>query len=404
MLTVVILASLLLQSTCVIFPKAFADAEVTGSYSLNIYVVCLSGVNASGVENMSRVKDGVVEAAKVSVIDYMADWNYYEMNVTAHVYVVTDWVAYKLLVEFGSGVVIINAHGEVLPVPSGYSREEWVDKIAYAMLYRDVTWTHIAGYPFSKVFYQSSGIVQWGVDGFKRLMNHINRGAVECFNPIPPGSNAGLTGAAAFNVGASYGFLPSSSEIGIPLNGSYFDDYMALSLYEDGYNGISYCSAAVIKFAESDETLNFGFYVHLSWGSQTFDSHFSSIDCDAGYVVGAAAIWENVMKTASLNAIQEAEQAVNDARQSGRTKGLAEAVDTLGQAKNEAVKCDWVGGSRTVLPLAWYARIFAEQAVIPGLLDVYGLHFTVLAILGAIVVGGFAIRRRNNGHNPDKVD
>jgi hypothetical protein len=379
-------------------PSGFVRAAEAESYSVDVYVVCLDGVSVSGVENVSRVVEGVLEAAEVDAISYMADWSYYEVGADAHVYVVTDWVAYRLLVEFGSNLTIINAHGEVLPVPSGYAKEEWVDKIAFAMACRSVTWAHTAGYPFSKVFYQESGIEEeWGVDGFKRLMSHINRGDAVCSNPIPPGPKAGRTGEADGQLLTSYVGMPFSVDIGMPLNGSYFEDYIALSLYEYNYDETPYCSGAILKFAGSNVTYDFGFYIQLSWGSETYGSNFSGKDVDAGYVAGAAAMWENVMKAMALNAIREAEQAVENAKNEGRTSGLNEAIDMLNKAKSNALQCNWVGSYHySAIPPAWYAKIYAEQAYTPNFLEAYGLHLTILGIIGATFVGSFAIRRRNN--------
>jgi hypothetical protein len=134
-------------------------ATETATLPVNVYVVCLEGVNARGVGNMSRVLNGVLKASTPIGNPYqrIRRWTgeervisaFYselvleEIPINVSVTAVMDWTAYRILVEYASNVIIVNAHGEILPVPSGYSWNGWVNKIAQAMLNHRVTWVHL---------------------------------------------------------------------------------------------------------------------------------------------------------------------------------------------------------------------------------------------------------------------
>ena len=76
--------------------------------------------------------------------------------------VVTSWITYKNVIIYNAGVIIVNTHGQILPVPNGYTKEDWVDKISEAMLTRRVTWVHVAGYPFYYVKHENGVSEIWG--------------------------------------------------------------------------------------------------------------------------------------------------------------------------------------------------------------------------------------------------
>jgi hypothetical protein len=108
---------------------------------------------------------------------------YGEIPINVSVTVITDWTAYKILVEYGANIIIVNAHGETIPIPSGYTEKEWMGKIAEALLYRNVTWVHTAGYPFRYYWHQKTGRGVWEEEGFKILTSNIGKNNVTCWPP-----------------------------------------------------------------------------------------------------------------------------------------------------------------------------------------------------------------------------
>lgn len=142
-----------------------SDEDVLDVY---VYVLCLDRVSASGVDNMSRVVEGAVRACQVDKIHYWnGEWRPLglvyepvsdEVNVTVRVANVTSWDIYRNVLETSHNAIIVNAHGEIIPIPAAYTKEEWVDEIADAMAYRNVTWVHTAGYPFFRVWYHNDEV------------------------------------------------------------------------------------------------------------------------------------------------------------------------------------------------------------------------------------------------------
>jgi hypothetical protein len=292
-----------------IFTFSLPSSVKASAGNVKVYILQLSGIGGwvyGGSYNISKVKEGAICALQPSMVDHRPNeilWVHPMYGTSIPFYsinyeVVTSWSQYKNIIMDEKEAIVINTHGEAIPIPSPYD-EDWIDGIAWAMYTHRLTWVHTTGYPFYVAVYENGSSTTLGADGFKRLMSHINRGDAECFNPIPPGSNAGLTGAAEEQLHIGYKRMPTSMDNGNPLNGSYFDDYMALSLYEDGYNGISYCSAAVIVFANpgkrfdptsfTDNPYGFGVYVHV--GTLNTYNGSGNSDFDRGYIGAAGAIW-----------------------------------------------------------------------------------------------------------------
>ena len=135
LLSIIVTSSLLMTG---ITPKALAEAG-----SAKVYIICLSGVPGWSFPNQTvdiqKVKDGAIhalspkESTGIPLVHpkYGNTPPFYSVTY----YVVTDWVLYKNIIESYKGVIVINTHGEILPVPSGYSTPaDWVDKIADAFL------------------------------------------------------------------------------------------------------------------------------------------------------------------------------------------------------------------------------------------------------------------------------
>nr|NIU80645.1 hypothetical protein [Candidatus Bathyarchaeota archaeon]NIV67260.1 hypothetical protein [Candidatus Bathyarchaeota archaeon] len=299
-------------------------------------------------------------------------------------------------------VVVVNAHGEIIPVPSSYSREGWTDKIAEAMLTRRVTWVHTAGYPFYHAWYEGAGDKEtpaWGAAGFKRLMSAINLGDVTCWPPGEETVKVDITRNAETNLLA--GGWPDLHrcffvERGRPLNGSHFQEYLALPLW-----GAEYYPGAVIRYPSSN-TSNFGFYAHVGT-NRTYDLDQVATDRDLfrGYAAAAAAIYTVGGRLAAEDSLAKAVKAITAAEEEGRTRGLEEARALLKEAWNEYYKPDYIGRT-SADSLAHKAEEASEEAVKPSFLESYG-PLTLGAVV-AVIAGIVIVRwRRNSKKNEDRT-
>jgi len=368
-----------------LLPVKLTRASDRLASSLKVYVVALNDVATYRVENLSEVVEGVFEAAavnKTSVSLGEDGWMEVEFHVVSDV--VTEWVGYKVLIEFGADVIIVNAHGEYLPVPAGYSKEEWVGKIADAMLNRQMTWVHVGGYPFYHVQYQNGEIETWGEKGFQELMSYVGKSNVDCRAPASL-YYADLSGAASY-LDISWGLgSVRYAMTNAPLKRNDFKDLLIFDIYSIGpIDDVIYFPGAVIRFSLPNQTSNFGFYVHL--GTWQF-AHFpykedtENIDFYMGYVATAAAIWSEVgFSTYMLyHCVPED---IETANATGRTEGLDQAESLLQQA----IAAYEQGKYKTAIALAYQAREVARSAVKPiDYLVVYGPYAFIFGIVGLVV-------------------
>lgn len=377
-----------------------------GEVDIRLYVIALDDVGGYGVGNVTRTVEGAFFASRRNVTRCLIrgpppEWEFGEIKININVTVINGWDGYKEIVETCSKAIIVNAHGETIPVPAGYSKENWVDKIAEAMLQRSVTWVHTAGYPFYYYHHQQSGEGEWGGEGFKRLMSHIGKNNVTC-GFIYPWMEKDLIDihiGAEQELGRDWSALANAVrvQIGKPLNGSQFKDRLVMSIWgvERGY-----ITGAIIKFTNTFNTYNFGFYVHIGTYN-TYDYKATSSNdppTDSDYYRGlagaAAAIWARAWHLAAQNAILDAEASIAKAENEGRTKGLDNAKQLLQNAKNiltaENGKLGdllhqyyhiWASNSFGIVILrAYAARDAADNAVKPSFIEAHTLPLTILAI------------------------
>lgn len=211
--------------------------------------------------------------------------------------VVSDWDVYETIIESYKDVIVVNTHGEVVPVPSGFGGLSWLDEIAEAMLERHIIWVHIAGYPFYYGWRQGSTEKEtWGEGGFKRVMSHINKGDVTI--PILSGNEVDTLTTDARNAlsSSSCGWDTGNFEEASrdrPLRESDFKSYTILKIWgeQDYYTG------AVVAFVKPNERFspnarNFGAFVHVGT-NQIFDLYGNSMDKDywRAHAGVAAAVW-----------------------------------------------------------------------------------------------------------------
>ncbi len=280
----------------------------------NVYIICLNNVptNDSWVDDFQSVKDGAIDACMLQgthiqfsvprahpkrSVDYPP---YYE----ATPYVVTSWSQYASIITSYSEVIVVNTHGQYLPVPSGYTKEQWVDKIADAMLNRRLTWVHVGGYTFFRVWYQQTGTgEEWGEQGFKQLMNHINKGDVD-LSPYPYSEDErASTLLGDQQIGLNWydrdgrpitGYAEAT--LGKPLKIGDFKEYLILPIFEYG----EFWTGAAIAFAKAGarytDEHGCGAYVHIG-ARYLYLSNGSALDADygRGFIGTAAALWAESM-------------------------------------------------------------------------------------------------------------
>ncbi|MEM0007912.1 MAG: hypothetical protein QXR89_06585 [Candidatus Bathyarchaeia archaeon] len=372
-----------------------------GVADVRVYVVMLDGVDAHGVNNVSRAVKGVLEAANQSTITWprfpggpLVPYGRALLNVEC--LLVNSWDWYRDIVEVGSNIVIVNIHGETIPIPRGYSKEGWVDKIAEAMIYRNITWVHTVGYPFYYYQSQSGEWAEWGEEGFKRLMAHMGKENVTCRPPGYPDVKIYLSLGNEF--GDNWVYLLSHAffaERGNPLNGSMFSDCSLREIWgvRDGY-----LTGAVLRFNKPDNPKSFGFYVHIGT-RKTFNPDGGETDGDfvRAYVGAAAAIYMNAYKQIVEQQISRAEEAIRRAESEGRTKGLSEAKQLLAGAIEHFNRL----GSISIIMSDFVEPAIktATKAEKPSFVETYAKHLTILGIIGLLTASMIIKRVRNKMRN-----
>ena len=290
-------------------PAVKADAG-----KAKVYIVCLPsplyGLTFNETQyDPTETRDGAIHALEFKE-DYKLPGAHPKLGKSPPFYridynVVNDWGTYKSIIESSSymDIIVINTHGEITPVPTGYTREEWTDEIGEAMLKRRVTWVHTAGYPFYYVWYQGASDKEtpaWREAGFKRLMGHINKSDVDCWpsksqtNPEPLTRHAEPTLHDAWDF-----YFIRKVQLGRPLKASDFKNYTIMPIWGSPNELMA---GAVIAFVKPSERFDpryhhcFGAYVHVGT-NQTFDGDGNPTPrCDywRGYAGAAAAIWTEV--------------------------------------------------------------------------------------------------------------
>jgi hypothetical protein len=268
-----------------------------------VYIICIPEVGGWTFPelpyNPAETRDGAIFALKFTEkkqiphihSNYGKDPSYYSVSYS----VVTTWTYYKTIVESYEDIVVINTHGEILPVPYPYPKEDWVDEVAEAMLARRLIWVHTAGYPFNYTWTQGDDTKElWGENGFKNLMSNINLPNVNC-NPIRPENELEeLTYDATNYLSGWESFASKSYQVshGRPLKASDFANNLVFSIW----GAVDYYTGAVIAFLKPSQRMlgtNFGAYVHIGT-TYTYDENGIPVNNShywRGYVGAAAALW-----------------------------------------------------------------------------------------------------------------
>jgi hypothetical protein len=409
------------------------------TYDLQVFVVALDGVSHHGVNST----DSILRAAYDTRSKLNESWHgldhgesfciqsgiwppvllpgpsiYCGIRVNIAINEVDDWAFYETVVKFVPNAIVINAHGETLPVPSGYSWQGWIDNIAEAMLFRNLTWVHTAGYPFQYAWLQDSGEIFLNETGFQQLMMHIGKPNITCWPERPEEE---LVDESMDNpiIGSSLEVAHNYQvSLGRPLKASDFERWQIKQSW-----GAEYFPIATVRFTSSqEETEHFGFYVHIGTYN-TYDEIGVPTRYEPDYVrgqIGASlALWFVAGRTVALETISNAERAIAQAEAEGRTKLsnfqfryiFDEYIDkegngTIGDAKSllenarSIYSRSWYLGSFMAFPSAMLAEDAATSAVKPNFTETYG--FAILATCAAVAgtgiigTGGLYIRRKRN--------
>jgi len=166
---------------------------------VDVYIVMIPDVPMSSVSDMHAVRQGVETACIVKPLVHLDIWKgltYLEVvDVPTYQYII-EHPDYVRPIGFcgESGIIVVNAHGEVFPVPSGIDRDLWLDTISLAAQKKGLTWVQVGGYPF---YYNSSGLnmkTEVGISGFQRFLQRIlGRNDIDC-SPNQEGYDVPLGG------------------------------------------------------------------------------------------------------------------------------------------------------------------------------------------------------------------
>jgi hypothetical protein len=309
-------------------------------FPLKVYVLNLSGVGNYHFSNHSDLIDGVISAVQINsgqseVKEFkfnLEPWGEVvaKLNVNVSCVMVEDWTTYRRVIESDSNAIVVDTYDEFLPVPDGYLKEAWADRIADFMLNRWGTWVHAGGYPFYRVWFQNGTQSVWGEAGFQRLMSHIGKGNATCYSRNAEGVYPPATVESDF----TYGFklIPDYwAEYCLPGNPLLYDDFGDLDLFPLFTSGFVSGGAfhAAIRFSPNTTSFNFGVYVHLgTWKFRDYYGESKRPAAFAGFLGTAVAILQDYSSLKKLYGREgnSASEAILRAQSEGRTIGLPGAL------------------------------------------------------------------------------
>lgn len=356
-------------------------------FPLYVYALSLPDVGNYRASNNSAIVEGVKQATKIypkgsqikELHIFLDNHLIMKLNVSISFNLVDRWEAYKALVEPANNTIIVNTHDEYLPIPEGYTKEEWTDKIADFMLNRWGTWVHAGGYPLYRTWHQNGTTEEWEENGFKHLMSHIGKPNATC-HPQQGQDPTDHTNPATFSMWAAQGlglnwywkYADMSGVInefhyttqGYPVN---INDLLSEGLFlEEIFSYKDYAPGAIIRFSQNQSTFNFGIYIHMSpWQFYNIEGEKLPSDFVLGFISTAAAIYEEFNYAACKlygKVGNSAVEAIQKAEREGRTIGLAEAKSHFQNALNAFAS----GNYKLSAAYAIQAKQAAEKATAPN--------------------------------------
>jgi hypothetical protein len=296
--------------------------------------------------------------------------------------------------------VVVNAHGAVVPIPEGYSKEAWVDKIAEAMLYRNVTWVHVGGYPFYYFQRQGSTMETWGDDGLKKLMANIGKPNVTCTKSEYERSIVN----GFFEILDDTWFITMAFQVPRtwPLNSSDFG-WLAFPIwgyYHPDYEGSYPLAGAAIAFKRSLNETSFGYYVHIGTNG-TFSEGGDETDKDfwRAHHGCATGLYCLLARTSGEIMLSEAQQSIEKASSEGRTSGLDEALHYFDEAKSFN---QYFGGSYEFWDRIYRCMVAAVNAEKPSSNSDMDVAILIVLALGVAVSTGVYWKKRSGENDKEE--
>jgi len=263
----------------------------------DVYIVMIPDVPIWIVSDMEAVRRGVEEACMVMPLVHLDTWKgltYLE---------VVDMPTYEYIIQYPenvkppgfhgeTGIIVVNAHGEVLPVQPGCYWETWVRVIRQHVQRKALTWVQVAGYPF---YYYSYGLhvkTEVGPQGFQLFLEMIlGPNTVDCW-PNQEGYAVPIQGGYSNRLWG-YGLIGGGLHKGRPLkidSSTNIADLLDVMGYRSG--DIEYLTLGLIGFAFPNQTVQkpserVGYYVHN--GAQYSDNDFNK-----GKYSMAVAAWTKI--------------------------------------------------------------------------------------------------------------
>jgi hypothetical protein len=270
----------------------------------DVYIVMIPDVTTSGVSDMEAVRRGVEASCMVKPLVHLDTWKgltYLEVrDMPTYQYIIEHPDYVKPLGFYGeTGIIVVNAHGEVFPVPTGYTWYEWVDMISLAVQTKGVTWVQAAGYPFyyfSYGHYDCPPYYTAGEAGFRRFLQRIlGSNNIDCW-PNQEGYAVPLQGGYSNRLWG-YGLINGGLHEGRPLkidSSTNIADLLDVMGYQSG--GIKYLTLGLIGFGYPNQNVTpnqqVGYYVHNG-------ANWDDIDYNKGKYSMAVAAWTKISVLAS---------------------------------------------------------------------------------------------------------
>jgi hypothetical protein len=165
----------------------------------DVYILMISGVPTSYVNDMDAVRRGVEASCMVEPLVHLNTWKpltYLEIrDMATYQYIITypDNVRPPNVYPY-NGIIVVNAHGEVLPVPPGQTWQAWISLLNYQTRLKGLVWSEVAGYPFFYYGFGQGDQTMIGEQGFQLFLNpQSGASAVDCW-PDSEGSTVPLQG------------------------------------------------------------------------------------------------------------------------------------------------------------------------------------------------------------------
>jgi hypothetical protein len=384
-------------------PKVVPLAAIDSlSTSVRVFVLNLPEIPSS-MSNVTRFLEGIQDATQNRTFDVTTSYGDVETGVIFNVAEVSNWGFYRNIVLSGDNFVLINSHGSYLPVPKGYSPEQWFDQILGAISNRYGTWVHTAGSPFNQAWIEGTGPIIQSPSLFPKLASFAKWPAMVTRNPLTtsvhatthfysiswPSPNANTT---SWN-NAYYGYnvrttAPSNYSLAVPvglLEAGYRGFYAAIESSTVYYSG-------VVARVNGTTAGRYGLYVHFVPGTFGSENIFpSGVDTDygRGLISSLMALEWQIVET-SAN-IQLARETISSAENMGRTDGLDQSRQSLSAAESEfksgqdlaawldaSIAQTYANSART----PWWVDAWPYIALVGGIVG-----FSMIAALGAIVPG-----------------